>query len=156
MTAPPPRDSLSPRVPGRGGRDAARRAGAPERGAVPRMEHVRVTSPDLARRAAIGVLHSRLAAGFAGFVLIYLLLAARVVYVTVVHPVPPDKAAIAAQTPSTTVVLPPPARAEITDRNGEILAVSLPAAALYANPKQVEDPGGGGSEGHGGNIPQSL
>ena len=141
MTAPPPRDSLSPRVPGRGGRDAARRAGAPERGAVPRMEHVRVTSPDLARRAAIGVLHSRLAAGFAGFVLIYLLLAARVVYVTVVHPVPPDKAAIAAQTPSTTVVLPPPARAEITDRNGEILAVSLPAAALYANPKQVEDPG---------------
>nr|WP_245215733.1 penicillin-binding protein 2 [Pararoseomonas baculiformis] len=31
-------------------------------------------------------------------------------------------------------------RAPITDRNGEILAVSLPVTALYANPKQIDNP----------------
>nr|WP_245214647.1 penicillin-binding protein 2 [Pararoseomonas indoligenes] len=31
-------------------------------------------------------------------------------------------------------------RAPITDRNGEILAVSLPVTALYANPRQIDNP----------------
>ena len=31
-------------------------------------------------------------------------------------------------------------RAPITDRNGEILAVSLPVTALYANPREIENP----------------
>ena len=35
---------------------------------------------------------------------------------------------------------PPPGRADITDRNGTILAVSLPGAELYADPRQVTDP----------------
>ncbi|MBR0674502.1 peptidoglycan D,D-transpeptidase FtsI family protein, partial [Neoroseomonas soli] len=33
----------------------------------------------------------------------------------------------------------PVARATVTDRNGEILAVSLPLTALYANPRQIEN-----------------
>lgn len=105
------------------------------------MEQVRVTAPDLARRAAIGVLHKRVIFGLAGFLLLYGVLAGRLIDVSIIHPLKPDAAAIAAQTPPTSTVLPPPARAEITDRNGVILAVSLPGAALYANPKQVGDPG---------------
>ena len=34
----------------------------------------------------------------------------------------------------------PHPRATITDRNGEILAVSLPTAGVYANPKEMIDP----------------
>ena len=33
-------------------------------------------------------------------------------------------------------------RADIVDRNGVVLATSLPAASLYANPRQVRDPAG--------------
>jgi cell division protein FtsI (penicillin-binding protein 3) len=40
------------------------------------------------------------------------------------------------------VTPPPPGRADITDRNGTILAVSLPGAQLYADPRQVSDPVG--------------
>ncbi|MCU4159651.1 penicillin-binding protein 2 [Acidiphilium sp. AL] len=104
------------------------------------MEHVRITTPDLARRAALGVLQKRLMIGLLGFSLLFAVLAGRLVDVSVIHPLKPDAAAIAAQTPRTNIALPPPARAEITDRNGVILAVSLPGAALYANPKQVADP----------------
>ncbi|HEX7389269.1 MAG TPA: penicillin-binding protein 2 [Acidiphilium sp.] len=118
----------------------ARRRGAPEQGATPRMEHVRVTSPDLARRAALGVLQKRLVFGLLGFAVLFLVIAGRLVDISVIHPMKPDAAAIAAQTPRTNIALPPPARAEITGRNGVILAVSLPGAALYANPKQVADP----------------
>ena len=32
------------------------------------------------------------------------------------------------------------ARAAITDRNGEILALSLPVTELYANPQEINDP----------------
>jgi cell division protein FtsI (penicillin-binding protein 3) len=121
--------------------NTARNRGAPEQGATQRVEHVRVTTPDLARRAALGVLQKRMVFGLAGFMVIYGVLALRLIDVSVINPVHPDAAAIAAERPLTTILLPPPARAEITDRNGVILAVSLPGAALYANPKQIGDPG---------------
>ena len=42
------------------------------------------------------------------------------------------------------------ARAMITDRNGEILAISLPTAALYANPREMIDAGRRGAQAEGG------
>lgn len=142
MSRPPPHDEPPPGTVRRTSPwSAARGRGAPERGAVPRMEHVRVTAPDLERRAVIGVMHKRVVFSLACFVLVFGVLAGRLVDVSVIYPVKPDAAAIAAETPRTNTILPPPARAEITDRDGVILAVSLPAAALYANPKQIGDPG---------------
>ncbi len=42
------------------------------------------------------------------------------------------------------IVVPPVtfARADIVDRNGELLAVNLQASSLYANPREVSDPAG--------------
>ncbi|MCW8305737.1 penicillin-binding protein 2 [Acidiphilium sp. PA] len=142
MTKAPPPDQRPPHVPRRSGAwNTARNPGAPEQGATPRIEHVRITTPDLARRAALGVLQKRMVFGLVGFLLIYGILAGRLIDVSVINPTRPDAAAIAAELPRTNILLPPPARAEITDRNGVILAVSLPGAALYANPKQIGDPG---------------
>jgi cell division protein FtsI (penicillin-binding protein 3) len=142
MTKAPPPDQMPPHVPRRSGAwNTARNPGAPEQGATPRVEHVRITTPDLARRAALGVLQKRMVFGLVGFLLIYGILAGRLIDVSVINPTRPDAAAIAAELPRTNILLPPPARAEITDRNGVILAVSLPGAALYANPKQIGDPG---------------
>jgi cell division protein FtsI (penicillin-binding protein 3) len=142
MTKAPHPDQMPPHVPRRSGAwNTARNPGAPEQGATPRVEHVRITTPDLARRAALGVLQKRMVFGLVGFLLIYGILAGRLIDVSVINPTRPDAAAIAAELPRTNILLPPPARAEITDRNGVILAVSLPGAALYANPKQISDPG---------------
>ncbi|HQT83481.1 MAG: peptidoglycan glycosyltransferase [Acidiphilium sp. 37-64-53] len=142
MTKAPHPDQMPPHVPRRSGAwNTARNPGAPEQGATPRVEHVRITTPDLARRAALGVLQKRMVFGLVGFLLIYGILAGRLIDVSVINPTRPDAAAIAAELPRTNILLPPPARAEITDRNGVILAVSLPGAALYANPKQIGDPG---------------
>ncbi len=124
-----------------GGRHAARRKGAPEQDATPRMEHVRVTAPDLAGRAAMVVLRSRAKWGGLAFSLLFALLAGKLVLATVIAPLKPNKAAIAALQPPPASVTPPlPTRAEITDRNGVILAVSLPGAAVYADPQQIAHP----------------
>ncbi|MGC9269805.1 peptidoglycan D,D-transpeptidase FtsI family protein [Acidiphilium sp.] len=142
MTQPPPPDQTPRHLPRRSGAwNAARNPGAPEQGATPRVEQIRITTPDLARRAALAVLQKRMVFGLFGFLLIFSILAGRLIDVSVINPTHPDEAAIAAELPRTTILLPPPARAEITDRNGVILAVSLPGAALYANPKQIGDPG---------------
>lgn len=142
MTAPPP-----PHEPPRSFLAGAGRRGIPPHpqqvdgdGAAPRVEHVRVTAPDLARRAALVKLQKRLVFGAIGFTLLFGVLAGKLIDATVINPVKPDPAALAAQQPETNITIPPPARAEITDRNGRILAASLPSAALYAVPKEVEHP----------------
>jgi cell division protein FtsI (penicillin-binding protein 3) len=119
----------------------SRRPGAPARGgAVPLMEHVRVTSPDLARRARMEVARKRMVMGAGVFGLLYAVLALRLTYATVIHPLLPTQAVLNAMQPMLDVTPPAPGRADITDRNGTILAVSLPGAQLYADPKQVADP----------------
>jgi cell division protein FtsI (penicillin-binding protein 3) len=75
-----------------------------------------------------------------GFVVLYAVLALRLVDVTVLHPRMPSPAQIAGVTPNLQLTPPPPDRATIEDRDGRILAVSLPSAALYADPKQVQHP----------------
>jgi cell division protein FtsI (penicillin-binding protein 3) len=106
------------------------------------MEHVRVTAPDLVRRVQMDKARRRMVVCAGLFALLYVVLAGRLTYATVIRPVLPTQAVLNAMQPMLDVTPPPPGRADITDRNGTILAVSLPGAELYADPKQVKDPAG--------------
>jgi cell division protein FtsI (penicillin-binding protein 3) len=131
----------------------ARRFGAPREAAVPRLEHVRVTAPDLARRAVLEKARGRLVLAAAGFALLFGAVTVKLAVATVIDPVLPKalaqrRADPPAPPPQATEALAAPAafddgpraeRATISDRNGEILAVSLPTASLYANPRELID-----------------
>jgi cell division protein FtsI (penicillin-binding protein 3) len=124
-----------------GDRPPQKRKGAPSRGgATPMMEHVRVTSPELDTRHALDRARKRILIAACLFVGLYFVLGLKLTWSTVVDPKLPSAAQIAAMQPTLSVAPPPPSRADITDRNGTILAVSLPGAALYADPQQVPDP----------------
>ncbi|MDR3520230.1 MAG: penicillin-binding protein 2 [Acidocella sp.] len=118
----------------------SRRKGAPAQGATLRMEHVRVTAPDLQRRAQLDKARKRMLLCAGLFGVLYMVLAAKLTLATIIHPILPTQAVLDAMQPTLDVTPPPPDRATITDRNGTILAVSLPGAELYADPKQVPDP----------------
>lgn len=95
--------------------------------------------PDLARRAMLEKSRGRLVMAAAGFGLLFGAVALKATIATVIDPREPRR--VAQPRPS----LAPTSeqatgRAPITDRNGEILAVSLPVTALYANPRQIENP----------------
>jgi cell division protein FtsI (penicillin-binding protein 3) len=62
------------------------------------------------------------------------LLSLRAVQIGLFRPV--DEAATAARA----AVAPPSKRADIVDRNGQLLATSLVAHSLYADPKRIWDP----------------
>jgi len=89
--------------------------------------------PDGPRKRALEVSHSRVLLGASLFAVVFLVIAARLVAVTLL----PDGADTA---------LTPPAkiktadRADIIDRNGVVLATSLTTASLYANPSQIKEP----------------
>ena len=118
------------------------------------MEHVRITAPDLKRRAALETTRSRLLVTAGGFALLFGAVVAKLASATIIFPMHPKLPAVLAHVPDPDVIAsedmdgPPPGtapgvhgpRAMITDRNGEILAVSLPTAGLYANPKEMIDP----------------
>ncbi len=126
----------------RPGPPPSRKPGAPGRGAGPTMEQVRVTSPDLVQRATLDKARGRMLITALMFAGLYGVLVLRLAYATVIHPILPTPAVLAAMQPQLNVSPPPPGRADITDRNGTILAVSLPGAELYADPRQVTDPVG--------------
>ena len=147
----------------------AHRFGAASGDAVPRTEHVRVTAPDLDRRAAMERTRGRLVLVAIGFGVLFAAVIGKLVDATVINPVKPR---IEAQlrkpepaaamptpgagglqpTPATAAIAPPSSnvtsgndfgprvkRAAITDRNGEALAISLPYADLHANPQILYD-----------------
>ena len=116
----------------------ARRPGAPRQGATPRTEQVRATAP--APQAVLEKARTRLVMSALGFTALFGVLSLRLVYATVLHPILPPPAVLQAMQPVLSVLPPPPGRADITDRNGTILAVSLPGAELYADPHQVSNP----------------
>jgi cell division protein FtsI (penicillin-binding protein 3) len=130
---------------------AARRFGAPYAASVPRMEHVRVTAPDLARRAAMEKTRSRLVLAAGGFALLFCALALKLADATIIqpilprpeaafqHPPPPPPAGVALVSMTSADLQTHAGRATITDRNGEILAISLPTASVIANPKEMFD-----------------
>jgi cell division protein FtsI (penicillin-binding protein 3) len=122
----------------------ARRRGAARADAVPRMETVRVTAPDLQRRAALETTRSRLVLTAAGFLVLFLAVVLKLADATIIQPLRPHRP----EHPIAALVVAPQdldadalaKRAMITDRNGQILAVSLPTAELFADPRQVVDP----------------
>src|SRR3978361_1215702 len=85
----PPPDS-PPLNGGRYGRPAQRR-GASRSDAVPRMENVRVTAPDLARRAALEQTRSRLVITAGGFTVLFSAVLAKLALATIVAPVMPHR-----------------------------------------------------------------
>ena len=139
MSDPP--DAPSPASP-------ARRFGAPRDAVLPRMENVRVTAPDLKRRAALDRMRGRLLFSAAGFAVLFLALVVKLADATIIEPRLPKLPEKIVRAPDP----PPPGtdpsrepllharRAMITDRNGEMLAISLPTSSVYANPREMIDP----------------
>ncbi|HEY4174870.1 MAG TPA: penicillin-binding protein 2 [Rhodopila sp.] len=140
----PPPDS-PPLNGGRYGRPAQRR-GASRSDAVPRMENVRVTAPDLQRRAALEKTRSRLVITAGGFIVLFSAVLGKLALATIVMPLAPHRVErtvtqIVDSIPHTPVEATLPGqRAMITDRNGQPMAISLNTVALYADPRQIGDP----------------
>ena len=119
------------------------RVGAARSDAVPRMENVRVTEPDLFRRAALEKTRTRLVYAAFGFGLLFLAVVAKLADATILQPLAPhrpDRPIEALFTGPKVDVTSLAQRAMITDRNGQILAISLPTVALFADPRQIIDP----------------
>jgi cell division protein FtsI (penicillin-binding protein 3) len=127
MSVPPPAPDALP-------------AGRPIGAERPRTEIVKVTRPELARRAILNRTRSRLIVAASGFGVLFGAVALGLADAMVFDPAEPRRlhAMAAAQRP----VEHQPQRGPITDRNGEILAVSLPVTALYANQREIQDPTG--------------
>ena len=153
MSAPPP---------------AAPSADAPPPGgvrgrAIPvPTQTVRVTAPDLARRAVLEKTRARLLVAAGGFTLLFGAVLIKLAGATVIVPMQPHRFDRMARLPDPVPQAPaegtepgtpdaaqpkpirepgPRTRASIVDRNGEILALSLPTAGLYANPQEMMDVG---------------
>ena len=73
MSEPPPSDA-----------PPAQRRGSPRAGATPMMENVRVTAPDLQRRAALEKTRSRLLLATGGFMLLFGAVVAKLAGATII------------------------------------------------------------------------
>src|SRR3984957_10669668 len=137
MSDAPPPDSTPRGTP-------AHRSGAARADAVPRMENVRITQPDLLRRGALEKTRNRIVYTAFGFGLLFLAVIAKLADATIVQPIAPHRP----ETPIAALFTPQKSveatdlaqRAMITDRNGQILAISLPTVAVFADPRQIIDP----------------
>ena len=137
MSDAPPPDSTPRGTP-------AHRSGAARADAVPRMENVRITQPDLLRRGALEKTRNRIVYTAFGFGLLFLAVIAKLADATILQPIAPHRP----ETPIAALFTPQKSveatdlaqRAMITDRNGQILAISLPTVAVFADPRQIIDP----------------
>ena len=89
--------------------------------------------PDGPRKRALEVSHGRVLLGASLFAVVFLVIAARLIAITLL----PGGADEAVAAPAKTKTAD---RADIVDRNGVVLATSLSTASLYANPRQVQNP----------------
>ena len=74
------------------------------------------------------------------FTALFTILAAKVIDATVLQPTRPSPAVLAAWHHDDHIRHDEPDRAPILDRRGQILAISLPGAALFADPRQINHP----------------
>jgi cell division protein FtsI (penicillin-binding protein 3) len=110
-----------------------------------RDETITLSAGELAARPLLARARRRLGVMAAGFALAFAAVTVKLAIATVIAPLrppPPKPIVIPAPEPDAPDAAPEAriARAEITDRNGQILAISLPTAELYANPKEMIDP----------------
>ncbi|GGC39314.1 cell division protein [Siccirubricoccus deserti] len=97
---------------------------------------VRVAAPELARRAQMERTRGRLVLAAGGFALLFSAVGLKLSLATIFDPTTPRlRPAVRVPTGEPNV-----SRAAITDRNGEVLAVSLQVTELYANPEEIHDP----------------
>lgn len=104
-----------------------------------RTDLVRIDQPELVRRAVMERTRVRLLIAAGGFALLFGAVGARLADATLISPAEPKRLAamVRQNTPPAEHL---PGRGAITDRNGELLAVTLPITALYANPSEITDP----------------
>jgi cell division protein FtsI (penicillin-binding protein 3) len=124
-----------------------RRVGAAGSDARLGVETYRVTRPDLDRRRYLTVARKRLFWTVATFTFLFGAVAVKATIATVINPRPPSKPApqlasiveraVPRESPDVVVG---GRRATITDRNGKVLAVSLPTVSLFADPRHIIDP----------------
>lgn len=116
----------------------------------PARMDVRVTGDDLRTRTARERTQSRLLAMSAVFFGLFGAVALKLSVATVIAPMAPEQRQIAPQVPpiprsdpkgmlAGDFALPQVHRASVTDRNGQVLAISLPVAQVYANPQEMID-----------------
>jgi cell division protein FtsI (penicillin-binding protein 3) len=74
------------------------------------------------------------------FAALFVILTFKLIDATVWQPIKPSEAVLAAWRPDDRIKREEPDRAPIIDRHGRILAVSLPGAALFADPQQIIHP----------------
>ncbi|WP_298215237.1 penicillin-binding protein 2 [Acidocella sp.] len=122
------------------GEEPPRRQRARRKDPLESLKAPRGFAPPPDQRGALERARERVVIAAFLFIFLFGALGLKLIWATVVDPIHPSPAQIAAMTPQLSVLPPPPGRADITDRNGTILAVSLPGAALYADPRQVPDP----------------
>jgi cell division protein FtsI (penicillin-binding protein 3) len=92
------------------------------------------------RRSALDLARGRLVLVSALFVLAYIMVAARVFDLSVIQGSLPRAESAETQQPAAADEAPVVMRADITDRNGVLLATSLQTASLYADSMQVPEP----------------
>jgi cell division protein FtsI (penicillin-binding protein 3) len=138
VTDAPPANSTPREAP-------AWRRGAATSDAIPRIEMVRVTQPDLQRRGALEKTRGRLVYAAFGFALLFLAVIAKLADATILQPLSPHRPekpieALFTAPKQADTTMAASQRAMITDRNGQILAISLPTVAVFADPRQIIDP----------------
>ncbi len=87
------------------------------------------------RKQSLDIGRTRLMVAGAVFALAFLVVAGRVVELAVIKPGGEPRIASAGHSESFQI-----GRADIVDRNGIVLATTLPTASLYANARQIDDP----------------
>jgi cell division protein FtsI (penicillin-binding protein 3) len=97
---------------------------------------VRVAAPELARRAQLEKTRGRLVVAAAGFAVLFGAVGLKLSLATILDPATPKLRAA----PRVPTGEPSFGRAAMTDRNGQVLALSLQVTELYANPQEISDP----------------
>ena len=96
-------------------------------------------------------MHARLLVLAGVFFVLFSAISLKLTMATIIWPMPPQQQQIAPQVPpipksdpkgmiAGDVALPQVHRASVIDRNGQVLAMSLPVAQVYANPLEMIDP----------------